>query len=140
MHAKNMSDASATPANDRFPRFALRYHAHRPAAGKNESREVPFKAISPHNTPNPTQARQPSWSSSRSASQNAVASSKAERLVSHTARVHQNITLGNKAHAHAEPTATFSENTRLPIRKIGMQVRAEQALFTVSSTKAEAFE
>src|SRR5215831_15531998 len=109
MHAKKISDASATPANEFFPRFARPYHAHKPAAGRNESREVPFSAMSPHNTPNSTQARQPARSSNVSASQNAVASSKAERLVSHTARVHQNITLGSSAHAQEDPTATFSE-------------------------------
>src|SRR5215831_7986314 len=140
MHAKKISDAATTPGNDRFPRCARLYHAHKPAAGRKESREVPFRAISPHSTPNSIQGSQPSRSSSVSASQNAVASSRAERLVSHTARVHQNITLGSKAHAHAEPTATFSEKTRLAIRKVGMQVRAEKALFSVKSTKAEAFE
>ena len=66
--------------------------------------------------------------------------SRAARLVSQMARVHQNITLGSKAHAQAAPTATLSENIRRAIRKIGMQVSAEKRLFTLSSTKADAVE
>jgi hypothetical protein len=54
--------------------------------------------------------------------------------------VHQNITLGSKAHAHAEPTATLSEKTLRAIRKIGMQVSAEKMLLSVSNTNADAFE
>ena len=64
----------------------------------------------------------------------------AARLVSQIARVHQKITLGNSAHAHADPTATFSEKIRRAIRKIGMQVRAENTLLIASSTKADALE
>ena len=56
------------------------------------------------------------------------------------ARVHQNITLGSKAHAQADPTTTFSEKIRRAIRKIGMHVSAENRLFTLSSTKAAAVE
>ena len=69
-----------------------------------------------------------------------VAMSRAARLVSQMARVHQNITLGSKAHPHAEPTATFSEKIRCAIRKTGMHVNAENRLFTLSSTKADAVE
>ena len=69
-----------------------------------------------------------------------VAMSRAARLVSQIARVHQNITLGSKAHAQPEPTPTFSEKIRRAIRKIGMHVSAEKRLFTLSSTKADAVE
>src|SRR3954451_8119026 len=140
MHAKKMHDASTTPPNDRFLTLERRYQAHNPAAGRNASREVPFHAISPHSPPNASQGPQPSRSSIVSATQKTVVSSKADKLVSHPARVHQNITFGSSAHAHAEPTATFSENMRFAIRKTGMQVRAENTLFSTSSTNAEAFE
>jgi len=49
------------------------------------------------------------------------------------------MTLGSSAHAHADPTATFWEKMRRAMRKMGMQVKAEKALFNVSSTNAEAF-
>src|SRR4051794_29011836 len=140
MHTKKTHDASTTPANDRFPILERRYQAHNPAAGRNASREVPFRAMTPQSTPNTTHGPQPSRSSIVSASQKTVVSSRADRLVSHTARVHQNITLGSNAHAHADPTATFSENMRFAIRKIGMQVTAENTLFSTNSTNAEAFE
>src|SRR6476661_2284037 len=139
-HAKKTTDASSTPAKDRLPLFARRYQAQSPAAGRKESREVPFRAMSPQSNPNSSQGSQPSRSSRVRASQKTVASSRADRLVSHTARVHQNITLGRSAHAHAAPMATFSENIRFAIRKIGTHVRAEKTLFTTSSTNAEAFE
>src|SRR5580692_6297080 len=140
MQAKKMIDASTTPANDRLPSFARRYQTHNPAAGRNESREVPFRAMSPQSNPNSSQGSQPSRSSSVRASHRTVVSSRAERLVSQTARVHQNITLGSSAHAHADMTATFSVNIRFAIRKIGMHVSAEKTLLSTSSTKAEAFE
>src|SRR5215469_7611902 len=138
MHAKNTIDASTTPAKDLLPTFARRYQAQSPAAGRNDNREVPFSAMTPHNAPNSSQGSQPSRPSNVSASQKTVVRSRAERLVSQTARVHQNITLGSSAHAHAAPTATVSENIRLAIRKIGMHVKAEKRLLSVSSTKAEA--
>ena len=69
-----------------------------------------------------------------------MASKSADRLVSQTHFVHQYITLGSRAHAHADPTATFSEKIRLAIRKIGTQVRAENTLLIANSTNAEALE
>src|ERR1700758_606392 len=140
MHAKKTTDASTTPAKDRLPFLVRRYQAQSPAAGRNDSREVPFRAIRPQSNPNSSHGSQPSRSSSVSASQKTVASSRAERLVSQTARVHQNITLGSSAHAHADPTATFSENIRFAIRKMGTHVRAEKTLLRTSSRNAEAFE
>src|ERR1700686_1309293 len=140
MHAKKTIEASTTPENDRLPPFARRYQIHNPAAGRKESREVPFRAIRPQSTPNSSQGSQPSRSSRVRASQITVASSRADRLVSQTARVHQNITLGSSAHAHADITATFSENIRFAMRKIGIHVSAEKTLLSTSSTKAEAFE
>jgi hypothetical protein len=47
---------------------------------------------------------------------------------------------GSNAHAQADPTATFSENMRRAIQKIGTHVNAEHTLLSVSITKAEAFE
>lgn len=97
-------------------------------------------AVTPHSNPNVNQGFQPSRSSSVSASQKIVVSSSVDKLVSHTHRVHQNITFGSSAQVHADHTATFIENTRRAIRKIGMQVSAENALLSVSSTKADVFE
>jgi hypothetical protein len=54
--------------------------------------------------------------------------------------VHQNITFGNRAQAHADPTATLSEKILRPVRKMGMQVSAEKTLLSASKTNAEAFE
>src|ERR1700730_6122977 len=121
MHAKKTTDASTTPATDRLPRLARRYHAHNPAAGRNDNREVLLNAVTPQSNPNWSQGIQPSRSSRVRASHTIVVSSSAARLVSHTARVHQKMMLGSRAHAHAEPTATFSENIRRAIRKIGRQ-------------------
>src|SRR5246127_1765283 len=140
MQAKKTTDASSTPAKDRLPAFARRYHAHSPAAGRNASSDVPFSATIPHSSPNSNQGSKPSRSSMVSVSQKRIARSSAERLVSHTARVHQNIMLGSKAQAHADPTATFSENMRRAIRKIGTHVSAEHTLLKVRITNAEAFE
>src|SRR5579863_6154570 len=140
MQPKKTSDASTTPPNEVLPRLERRPHAHNPAGGKNASREVPFNAMMPHSNPNSNQGSHPSRSSSVSATQKISASSRADRLVSHTARVHQNITFGSSAQAHADHTATFSENTLRPIQKIGMQVSAEKRLFKASNTNAEAFE
>ena len=50
------------------------------------------------------------------------------------------MTLGSKAQAQADPTATFSEKILRAIRKIGTQVSAEKTLLIVSSTNADAFE
>src|SRR3974390_64443 len=101
-------------------------------------RDVLFNATIPQSSPNSSQGRQPSRSSMVSESQRITASRSADKLVSQMARVHQNMTLGSRAQAHAEPMATFSENIRRAIRKMGRQVSAEQMLFMVSSTKAEA--
>ncbi len=94
----------------------------------------------PQSNPNSNQGRRPSRSSRVRASQISVANRSADRLVSHTERVHQNMTLGNKAQAQADPTATFSENMRRATRKIGTQVSAEKKLFSVSRTNAAALE
>jgi hypothetical protein len=54
--------------------------------------------------------------------------------------VHQYITLGSSAHAHADPTATFTEKIRRAMRKIGIHVSAENTLFIVNSTNADILE
>src|SRR5579871_332321 len=139
MQAKKIIEARTTPGSELFPRFARRDHAHKPAAGRNDSREVLFSAAIPQSAPNSSHGIQPSRSSRVSVSQKITASSSAERLVSQISRVHQNITFGSKAQAHAEPIATFLEKLRRAIWKMGMQVSAEQAELKVSSTNAEAF-
>src|ERR1700739_1894785 len=140
IHARKTPDASTTPAKDRLPRCARRYHAHNPAAGRNDSREVLLSAARPQSSPNSTHGSQPSRSSRVSASQKMVVRSSVDKLVSQTQRVDQNMTFGSSVQAHAEPTATFSEKIRRAIKKMGMQVNAEKRLFNVSSTKADAFE
>src|ERR1700722_1461305 len=140
MHAKKTAAASATPTSDFLPRCERCHQAHSPAAGRNDNNVVLSKAATPQSNPNSSQGSQPSRSSSVSASQKSVVSNSADRLVSHTQRVHQNMTFGNRAQAQVEPTATFSEKIRRAIRKIGMHVRAEKTLLRANSTKAEAFE
>ena len=140
MHAKKMTAESTTPVSDRFPIFARRYQAHNPAAGKNDKREVLVSAMIPHSRPNSSQGHDPSRSSSVNVNQTTVANSSADKLVSQIHRVHQNMTFGSSAHAHADPTATLSEKIRRAILKIGTQVSAEHALLNVSSTKADALE
>src|SRR5580658_10061811 len=140
MQAKNTIEASTTPPKDFLPRRVRRYQAHNPAAGRNDNKEVLLSAMMPQSNPNSNHGSQPSRSSIVSASQIIVVSSSAARLVSQIARVHQNMTLGSRAHAHAEPTATFSEKIRRAIRKIGKQVSAEKTLFSVRRTNADALE
>src|SRR5579871_5777152 len=140
MQAKKTAEPRTTPARDRLPIFCRRYHTQIPHAGRNESREVLLNPAMPQSNPNSPQGRRPSRSSSVSACHTMSASNNADRLVSQTSRVHQNITLGRSAQAHADPTATFSEKTRRPMRKIGMHVSAEKPLFTVRRTNAESFE
>src|SRR5260370_27426337 len=140
MHARKTTAARTILARDRLPRFARRYQAHNPAAGRNDRRTVLLNAAMPQSNPNSNQGSQPSRSSRVSATHRIVASRSADRLVSQTHFVYQYITLGSKAHAHAEPTATFSEKTRRAMRKIGIQVSAEKMLLMVKSTNAEALE
>ena len=140
MQAKKTTEASTTPPIDFLPRCARRRQAHSPAAGRNNRSAVPFNAVMPQRNPNSNQGSQPSRSSKVRASQTMAASSSADKLVSQTQRVHQNITFGSNAQAHAEPTATLSEKMRLAIRKIGMQVRAEKRLLIASRTNADARE
>src|SRR5579871_2671790 len=140
MQAKNMTDERATPTNERFLAFARRYQAHNPAAGKNDKREALFSVRIPHSSPNSTHGQRPSRSSIVKASHRITDSKRADSVVSHIQRVDQNITFGNRAHAQAEPTATFSEKVLRAILKIGTHVKAENALFSVSRTNAEVLE
>src|SRR2546427_8729890 len=136
MHTKKTSEATITPANERFP-LARRYQAQIPETGKNVSNAALFSAAMPQSSPNSIQSFSPSRSSRDSASQKIVASRSVERLVSHTQRVHQNTTFGSKAHAQAEPTATLSEKIRLAIKRIGIHVSAEKRLLMLSKTNAD---
>jgi len=60
-------------------------------SGRNATSTVLFSAAIPQSTPNSTQGRRPSRSSIVSASQKITANSSADKLVSHTHRVHQNM-------------------------------------------------
>src|SRR5438309_11119599 len=135
--AKN-SVASNTPLSDVFPAFQRRYHGHSPNAGKNASREVLVKAATPQSRPKAIHILAPSSSSSFSVSQKMIARSSVARLVSHTQRVLQYITVGSRAHPQAVHTATLSLKHLRAIRKIGMQVRAEKMLLRLNRIRAEA--
>src|SRR5713226_6640401 len=117
-----------TPTSDGLPFFQRRYQAHKPDAGRNESREVLVSAATPQSRPNAIHGFAPSISSSCRVNQKMTARSSAARLVSQTQRVHQYITDGSSAHDQALQTATFSLKHFRPIRKMGTQVRAETKL------------
>src|SRR6266700_3052920 len=117
--------------------FRRRYHAHSPDAGRNASREVLVNAATPHKIPYAIHGFAPRDSSSCRVSQKRTTRISAARLVSHTQRVHQYITEGKSAHSHAVHTATFSAKHFLAIRKMGIQVSAEKALFRLSRISAE---
>jgi len=137
MVAEKKIVASTTRESDLRRSFARRYHAHSPDAGRNESREVLVNAPTPHSRPNPIQGPVPSASSSRNVSQKITVRSSAARLVSHTHRVDQNITDGRTAHIHAVHTATFSLKHFRAIRKIGIEVNAENRLLMLSRVNAD---
>src|SRR6267154_1715753 len=137
MQATNTSAASTTPVMEGLSRFARRYHAHNPAAGRNASREVLVRPAIPHSSPNCSHEVNPFLSSRSRVSQKMRASSSAARLVSHTQRVHQYMTGGNTAQSQAVQTASFSLKHFLAIRKIGMQVSAEKRLLRPRRTIAE---
>src|SRR5581483_1211502 len=92
MTAKKSNDANATPVNDDLPRRPRRYHAHSPDAGRKASSTGLFNAAIPQSAPNSAQGLKPSRSSMPSDSQKITAISSADRLVSHTQRVHQYMT------------------------------------------------
>src|SRR5208283_5175768 len=140
MQARKTTDASTTPASDLFPRFERRYQAHNPAAGRNDSSDGLSNAMMPQSNPNSIHGSAPSRSSRVRASQKITAKSNADKLVSQTERVHQDMTFGSRAQAQADPTATFSENIRRAIRMIGTQVSAEKTLLSARSTNADALE
>src|SRR6266481_3901944 len=125
MQAKNTSPDSTTPVSEDLPRCQRRYHAHSPEAGRNASREVLARTAIPQSKPNWIHGTSPSLSSRSSVSQ--------------TQRVHQYITDGLTAHSQAVQIASFSSKHRLAIRKMGMQVSAENRLLIISSTSAEAW-
>src|SRR5713226_1644364 len=115
-----------TPTSDGLPFFQRRYQAHKPDAGRNETREVLVSAATPQSRPKAIHGFAPSISSSCRVSQKMTAKSRAARLVSHTQRVHQYITDGSRAHDQAVHIATLSLKHFRAIRKIGTQVRAEK--------------
>src|SRR6267143_3669933 len=92
MQAKKIAAATTTPLSDGLYFFARRYHAHNPEAGKNATSTVLASAASPQSSPNASHGFRPSRSSMVSVSQKRLVSRSAEKLVSHTQRVHQNIT------------------------------------------------
>src|SRR5580698_6994778 len=133
MHAKNMTAANTTPPSDGRPRLARLHHAHNPEAGRNDNSDGLVNAATPHSKPKPTHSFRSSASSITKVSQKITASNSAARLVSHTQRVHQKTIGGNNAHVQAVHTATLSLKHRLPIRKIGTQVSAENTLLILSN-------
>src|SRR5215471_9634807 len=90
--AKNMSDDTTTPPSDFFPALARWIQPHKPDAGRNASNTGLFSAAIPQSPPNTIHGLKPSRSSKVSAIQKITATNSAERLVSHTQRVHQYIT------------------------------------------------
>src|SRR5579872_1730460 len=137
MQAMKTRDATVTPNKDGLPRLARWYQAQSPEAGRKAISTVLFSAAIAHRRPKSIHGFMPSRSSMVRVSQKIMATSRAEKLVSHTQRVHQYITWGSSAQVHAEPTATFSLKILRAIRKIGMQVRAEKMLLMVSRMNAE---
>src|SRR5271154_1577103 len=90
--AMKTTEASTTPANEGLCRFVRLYHAQNPEAGRKAINTVLFSAAIPQNRPNQSQGPSPSRSSMVNANQKITANSSAEKLVSHTQRVHQNMT------------------------------------------------
>src|SRR6266498_626886 len=109
MVAKKTMEASTTPAKDGLPNFARRYQDHSPAPGRNANRDGLFSATMPQSRPKPNQGIHPSRSSMVRASQRITASSRADKVVSQTDRVHQKITLGSSAQAQVDAMATLCE-------------------------------
>jgi hypothetical protein len=140
MAAKKKIAAKATPAKDRFPVLHRRYHVHNPDAGRNVTREVLVNTATPQSKPNAIHGITPSRFSNSNANQKIIASKQAARLVSHTQRVDQYMTVGNSAQPHALQTATFSLKHFRAIKKIGMHVNAEKILLMVRRMNAEACE
>src|SRR5689334_23101578 len=136
--AMKIHEASTTPASERFPARHRRCQIHNPDTGRNASREVLVSAEMPQSRPKAAHGRQPPRSSMSSVSQKISASKNAARLVSQTQRVHQYITDGSRAHSHPLQTATFSSKTFRAIRKMGMQVSAENRLLIESRITADA--
>src|SRR3989442_3945 len=120
--AKN-SEASITPASDRLFLFQRRCQAHKPDAGRNESREVLVSTATPQSRPKAIHGFAPSISSSFRVSQKMTARSRAVTLVSQTHRVHQYITDGSSDHDQAVQIATFSQKHFRAIRKMGTHVK-----------------
>src|SRR5579862_1251273 len=138
MQATNIRADNATPISEDLPHFQRRYHTHSPEAGRKASREVLARAAIPQSMPKRTHGNSPSFCSRSSVSQKRIASSNAARLVSHTQRVHQYITGGITAQSQPVQTASFSSKHLLAIRKMGMQVSAENRLLMVRSANADA--
>src|SRR5258708_37594230 len=85
MQATNTSAASTTPVMEGLSRFARRYHAHNPAAGRNASREVLVRPAIPHSSPNCSHEVNPFLSSRSRVSQKMRASS--SRSEEHTSEL-----------------------------------------------------
>ena len=92
MQAKKITDASTIPPKEDLPRLLRWYHAHKPDTGKNESREGLVSAATPQSSPKKSQGLRPFVVSKLRVRRKISAMSKADRLVSHTQRVHQYMT------------------------------------------------
>ena len=60
MHATKIKEASTIPASECLCRFARRYHAQRPEAGRKATSTVLFSAAIPHSNPNSSHGFSPS--------------------------------------------------------------------------------
>src|SRR5271170_1169192 len=137
MQAAKTRDERMTPPSERLPILTRWYQTHNQETGRNANSAVLVSAATPQSKPNCNQGFNPSFSSIVSVSQKTTASSSAARLVSHTQRVHQKITVGSSAQVHELHTATLSSKHLFAIRKIGMQVRAEKMLLRLRRTMEE---
>ena len=92
MQAKKISDARIIPWNEHLPSLLRCHHAQIAETGRNDNSTGLFNAAMAQRSPKQTQGIKPSFSSISSVSKKIRARSRAERLVSHTHRVHQYIT------------------------------------------------
>src|SRR5215472_10829537 len=92
LQARNRTDASTIPPSDDLPSCLRRYHTHNPDAGRNDKSDVLLRVATPHKNPNMAHGFHPSFSSNSRVSRKRLANSNAERLVSQTTFVDQNIT------------------------------------------------
>src|SRR5689334_1655141 len=105
--AKKNNAARATPRIHGLFSLCLRQAAQNPEAGRKDTIELLVSAAIPQRTPKAIHGWGPLISSSCKVSQKISAKRRAARLVSHTQRAHQYMTVGRSAHAQADQIATL---------------------------------